>query len=151
MRTSLRRTRTSSPPAEPAPTADAIDGFATLDEALTLDELLRHDEPEAFAADEEAVQEVAEQTAYGAVLLEDLIRRQLRLGIRVAAVFVVVLFALPLLNLFLPDLVALRVVGLPVSWLALSVLLYPLLWTLGAYFVATAKKYEDDFTELVRK
>src|SRR5262249_15525435 len=101
--------------------------------------------------EDETVQEVAEQTPYGEVLLDDLVRRELMLGVSVAAVFLVLLAALPVLNALAPSLVATLVFGLPLSWLTLAVLVYPLLWVLGAYFVTTAKKYEDDFTDLVRK
>lgn len=123
----------------PDPGLDALDG-----DALLADEL----EPLPF--EDEALLEIAEQTPYGEVLLEDLIRHQLTLGVSVAAVFLVILLGLPLMNVLFPELVAMRVLGLPMSWLALAVLVYPLVWVLAIYFVSTAKKYEDDFTELVR-
>ena len=125
------------------PLDDAV-ALEPLDEAAVLEEL------EALLPADEALQEIAEQTAYGAVLLEDLIRRQLMLAISVAAVFLVILFGLPLMNLGFPELVQMRVLGLPMSWLALAVLVYPFLWVLAVYFVSTSKKNEDEFTELVR-
>ena len=118
--------------------------FEPLDETAVLEEL------EALLPADEALQEIAEQTAYGAVLLEDLIRRQLTLAISVAAVFLVILFGLPLMNLGFPELAQMRVLGLPMSWLALAVLVYPFLWVLAVYFVSTSKKNEDEFTELVK-
>lgn len=108
-------------------------------------------ELDALQVLDETVQEIAEQTSYGEILLDELIRRQLALSLRVASVFLAILFALPLLNRFAPQLMAVRVLGLPLHWLVLAVLLYPLLWALGAYFVVTARKHEDEFTELVRK
>lgn len=131
--------------------ADDADSLAALDEAPTaLDEDdLALAELETLAEDG-ALQEVAEQTPYGEVLLDDLIRRQLRLGLSVAAAFLVALFGLPLMNLLFPELLAVRVLGLPVRWVALAVLVYPLLWVLAAYFVATSRKYEDEFTRLVK-
>jgi len=131
--------------AAPAIPIEEFDGFETLapDPAL---------EPfDVLYVEDEAVQEIAEQTTYGEILLQDLIRRQLALGLRVAGVFLVFLFALPLVNRLFPDLVGAHLLGLPLSWLVLAVLIYPMLWALGSYFVATARKYEDDFTELVRK
>jgi hypothetical protein len=120
------------------------------DEALEpLDEAVL-EELEALLPADEALQEIAEQTAYGEVLLEDLIRRQLMLAISVAAVFVAILFGLPLMNLVFPELVQMRVLGLPMSWLALAVLVYPFLWLLAVYFVSTSRKNEDEFTELVK-
>jgi hypothetical protein len=121
-----------------------------LDEPEPLDEEDAPGELDLFNADDEALQEIAEQTPYGEVLLEDLIRRQLTLALGVAAVFLVLLFGMPLMNLLFPELVAVRMLGLPMSWLALAVLIYPLLWALGAYYVSTSRKYEDEFTKLVK-
>src|SRR5207248_5589057 len=56
----------------------------------------------------------------GEVLLQDLVRRQLRLGLSVAAVFLVILFGLPLMNLLFPELMQMHVLGLPMAWLALA-------------------------------
>ena len=105
---------------------------------------------EALQPEDDALQEVAEQTPYGEILLEDLIRRQRRLAMSVAAAFLVILFGLPLMNLLFPELVQMRVLGLPMSWLALAVLVYPIVWTLAVYYVVTSRKYEDEFTKLVR-
>ena len=128
---------------EPPVPAEGLDGLELLDDAAVLEE-------PSFHPDEDALQEIAEQTPYGEILLEDLIRRQLRLAVSVAAVFLVVLFGLPLMSLLFPDLVTVRVLGLPMSWLALAVLIYPFLWTLAVYFVSTSRKYEDEFTEIVK-
>ena len=97
-----------------------------------------------------AVQEIAEQTTYGEILLEDLIRRQLVLSLNVAAVFLAILFGLPLLNLFFPQIVATPIFGVPLGWVTLAVLIFPTLWALAAYFVSTSKKYEDDFATLIK-
>ena len=40
--------------------------------------------------------------------------------------------------------------GLPFSWLILAVAIYPILWLLAYYYVATSRKYEREFDELVR-
>lgn len=118
-------------------------------EPMTVEDALA--ELDALQALDETVQEIAEQTSYGEILLDELIRRQLALSLRVASLFLVVLFTLPLLNRFAPQLMAVHVLGLPLHWLVLAALVYPMLWALGAYFVVTAKKHEDEFTELVRK
>src|SRR5690348_11334883 len=65
-----------------------------------IDELL------ADRAADETLQEIAEQTTYGEILLQDLIRQQFRLGLRVALTFLAILLGLPLFNLFLPDFAA---------------------------------------------
>ena len=108
------------------------------------------DELGALPQDDEALQEIAEQTPYGEILLEDLMRRQLRLGVSVAAVFLIILLGLPLMNLGFPGLVQMHVLGLPMAWLGLAMLIYPFVWVLAWYFVVTSRKYEDEFTELVK-
>ena len=67
-----------------------------------------------------------------------------------AAVFLVVLFGLPLMNLLFPELVRMQVFGLPMAWLALGALIYPFVWTLALYYVGTSRKYDDEFTRLVK-
>lgn len=96
------------------------------------------------------LQEVAEQTVYGEVMLDDLIRRQLALALSVASAFLLLLFGLPLFNLLFPELSGLPLFGLSLSWLLLAVLIYPILWLLAYYFVTTSQKFEDEFIELVR-
>jgi uncharacterized membrane protein (DUF485 family) len=112
------------------------------DELAELDDLL--------ADDDLAIQEVAEQTTYGEIVLDDLIRRQIMLAVSVASAFLLLLFGLPIFNLLFPSLVAVPVFGLPLNWLLLAVLIYPILWALAYYFVTTARKFEDEFIELVR-
>ncbi len=103
-----------------------------------------------LGSDQEALQEVAEQTLYGEIFLTDLISRQLTLSLAVAATFLTTLFAIPLFNYFLPTVATITVLGFTVSWLFVGVLIYPLIWGLAYYFVGTCKKYEDDFTRLVK-
>jgi hypothetical protein len=115
---------------------------ADVDELSELDALLvENDHP---------IQEVVEQTTYGEVVLDDLIRQQLTLSLSVAAVFLLLLFGLPIFNLVFPALAALPVFGLPLTWLLLSVLIYPILWLLAHYFTTTAQKFEDEFADLMR-
>ncbi len=102
------------------------------------------------AGDQESLQEVAEQTAYGEIFLSDLVSRQLTLSVAVAATFLATLFAIPLFNYFLPAVATVHVFGLTVSWLLLGVFIYPLIWGLAYYFVGTSKKYEDDFIHLFK-
>lgn len=96
------------------------------------------------------LQEVAEQSSYGELLLADLIRRQRRLALSVTGVFLVLLLGLPLVNLLLPTVAALPVFGLPLTWVLLAILIYPLLWLLGWYFSTTARALEDEFVAYAR-
>jgi len=132
------------PAAAPGVLDGADGGLDPLDDELPLEAL------EALLPDEQSLQEVAEQTPYGEILLQDLIRRQLRLAVSVAAVFLIVLFGLPLMNLLFPELMHMQLLGLPLAWLALAALMYPFIWALALYYVATSKKYDDEFTHLVK-
>jgi hypothetical protein len=136
--------------ASPASSADNPTYF-NLDE-LELDEDGLDSEAAllGFDENEETLKEVAEQTTYGAVFLNDLIKRQRALSLSVAIVFLVIVFSLPLLSFLLPSLVAFEIFGFDVSWLVLSILIYPVIWLLAFYFVSTADKYEEDFTKLVK-
>src|SRR6266516_2480707 len=99
---SRARAQSAGRPEGWAPLADAvgIDSLPFVPEAPADDPSF--DELGALPQDDEALQEIAEQTPYGEILLEDLIRRQLRLGVSVAAVFLIILLGLPLMYLGFP-------------------------------------------------
>ncbi len=99
--------------------------------------------------DEKTLDEVAEQTTYGAIFLNELIKRQRALSLSVAFVFLVFIFSFPLISFLGPELVNIQIFGLPVTWLLLGVLVYPLVWFLAFFFVSTSDKYEEEFTQLV--
>ena len=77
-------------------------------------------------------------------LARRMVRRQSRLSLRIAAVFVLVLVALPLVNLLLPDLAGARVGGFTLSWLLLAVLFYPFTVLLSALFVKGSDQIEAE-------
>ena len=77
-----------------------------------------------------------------AALARDLMRRQSRLGLRIAAVFVLILVGLPLLNLYVPDVMATPVGGFSLTWLLLAVLFYPVTWLLSWIFVRGSDRIE---------
>ena len=77
-------------------------------------------------------------------------RRQARLGLRIAAVFVLILVGLPLLNLVLPDAMAARVGGFSLTWLLLAVLFYPVTWLLSWLFVRGSDRAEDEIVAEMR-
>lgn len=67
--------------------------------------------------------------------LRMLMRRQLRLSVGCAAAFLVVLLGLPLLNYWMPDLMAHRVGGFTLTWLVLGVLFFPFVWAIAYVFI----------------
>lgn len=94
--------------------------------------------------------EIDEQTIVGDVYMRSLVRLQLRLAVGVCLIFAVLLGGLPLLMALEPGLASGDLLGVPVPWLLLGVLVYPAL-VLGAWFyVRQAERNERDFADLVQ-
>jgi len=93
--------------------------------------------------------ELAEQSGVGEALVRGLMRTQLSLALRLAAVVAVGLGGLPLLFAAAPSLAAVRPFGLALPWLLLGVLAYPFLFIVGAAYVSLAERTEAEFAELV--
>ena len=93
--------------------------------------------------------EVAEQTQVGDALVRGLVRTQLGLALRLAAVVITVVVALVLVNAAVPDLAALTVFGIRLNWLILGGLLYPLLYGVGRLYVRLAEQGERDSVRVV--
>ena len=72
-------------------------------------------------------------------------RRQAGLSLRVAAVFLVLILGLPLVNQYLPDVASYAILGFPASWLFLGVLFYPITVFLSIYFVRKSDRIEAEF------
>ncbi|MBX3733590.1 MAG: DUF485 domain-containing protein [Verrucomicrobiae bacterium] len=75
--------------------------------------------------------------------LRTLMRRQLRLSVACALTFLGALLGLPLLNYFLPDLMATRVGGFTLTWLILGVLFFPFVWLIAWLFIRRSIALED--------
>jgi low affinity Fe/Cu permease len=71
-------------------------------------------------------------------------RRQASLSLRVASVFAVLLFGLPLVNLYWPALANRSFFGFTVTWLFLGVLFYPITILLSFYFVQNSDRIETE-------
>jgi uncharacterized membrane protein (DUF485 family) len=76
--------------------------------------------------------------------LRSLMKRQLKLSISCAGAFLVLLFGLPLLNYFAPELMARRVGGFTLSWLVLGVLFFPYVWIIAKFFITRSMALEND-------
>jgi uncharacterized membrane protein (DUF485 family) len=74
-------------------------------------------------------------------------RRQATLSVRVALVFVVLIFGLPLVNYFLPNVANANVFGFTASWLFLGILFFPITWLLSAYFVKSSDRIEVECSD----
>lgn len=93
--------------------------------------------------------EVQEQTQVGDALVRGLVRAQLGLALRLAAVVVGAVVAIALLNATAPELAALTLFGIRLNWLILAVLVYPLLYGVGRLYVRLADQSERDFVRVI--
>ncbi|MGH3349003.1 MAG: hypothetical protein ACRDO4_18640 [Nocardioides sp.] len=93
--------------------------------------------------------EIDAGTEVGEVYMRSLLREQRRLAIRVLAVLATTVAGLPLLFSAWPPLADQRLLGVPVAWVLLGVLVYPWLLFLGWRFLRRAEQNEADFEELV--
>lgn len=75
--------------------------------------------------------------------LHSLMRRQLQLSIACAAMFLIALLGLPLLNYYLPELMARRVFGFTLTWFILGVLFFPLVWVIAYAFIRRSIALEE--------
>jgi hypothetical protein len=78
-----------------------------------------------------------------------LLREQLRLAVGTLGTLAVTVGLLPLLFHLAPALGTLHVLGLPLGWLLLGVLVYPLLVLLGWVYVRRAERNERHFADLM--
>ncbi|MEJ2863280.1 hypothetical protein [Actinomycetospora flava] len=95
------------------------------------------------------VAEIEQQTETGELLLRNLLRAQLALGLRLGLVAVFVLGALPVLFLVLPRLGSFEVAGVSLPWLVLGLAPYPFMLLLAWLYVRTAEHNELDFADNV--
>jgi len=70
-------------------------------------------------------------------------RRQLRLSVACVAAFLSVLFGVPLLNYFFPELMARRVFGFTLTWMVLGVGFFPAVWGIAWIFIRQSIALED--------
>ncbi len=71
-------------------------------------------------------------------------KRQASLSLRVALIFVILVFGLPLFNYYLPELANTNIMGFSATWLFLGVLFFPITWVLSAYFIKQSDKIESE-------
>jgi hypothetical protein len=97
------------------------------------------------------LRDLEEQTPVGNVLLEALMRRQLRLSLGVAAAFAVLLGGQPLVAWLRPGYADVKVLGIPLPWMVLAGLAFPAMVLLGLFYVRRAEAIDEEFSELLRR
>jgi len=93
--------------------------------------------------------DIDEQTLVGEVYMRSLLRSQLRNAAVVLAFILVCLASLPAIFAALPATAHFRLLGLPLPWLVLGVMVYPVLLAASAWYVRAAERTERDFADLV--
>ncbi|WP_027942410.1 hypothetical protein [Amycolatopsis taiwanensis] len=93
--------------------------------------------------------ELEEQTSWGEALIKDLVKRQLRTAVLLGLVMLVLLGSLPLAFYFSPTFAQLKVIGIPLAWLLLGVLPFPLLLVAGLVHNRLAEAHEREFVDLI--
>ncbi len=93
--------------------------------------------------------ELHEQTDVGDALVRGLVRAQLGLAVRLAALVMGGAVALALSDSVFPALSDLSPFGVRPNWLILGVLIYPLLYGLGRLYIRLAEQGERDFIRIV--
>jgi hypothetical protein len=96
-----------------------------------------------------AAQELEEQTGLGEVYLSALLRAQLRLSVAILLGIAVVVLGLPVLLILLPDIQGWQVGPIPLPWLAIGVLIYPIVFLAARIYVAQAERIEREFSDLM--
>jgi len=93
--------------------------------------------------------EAAEESDAGQVFVRSLIRSQLRLGVVVAAGFLLILAAFPLMLGLVPGLAESTIVGLPFDWVLLGAGIYPVVGLSAWLYIRTAARNESRYRDLV--
>ncbi|QCQ89965.1 hypothetical protein [Rhodococcus sp. SGAir0479] len=93
--------------------------------------------------------EVQEQTEVGDAMIRGLVRAQLSLAVRVAAVVALLFGAIPLLLIAFPSVADVAVLGVRMPWLLAGGLAVPVLVAAGWFYIRAAERNEQDFTDLV--
>ena len=93
--------------------------------------------------------DIDEETRLGGVYLGSLLREQMWLALRIVAVLTVTICSLPLVFHLVPGLTDVDLLGMPLSWLLLGIVVYPVLVLLGWRYVHRAERNERDFADLM--
>ena len=93
--------------------------------------------------------ELEEQTSWGEALIKDLVKRELRTAVALGLLVLVVLGALPLAFFLSPSFAGVHVIGVPLAWLLLGVLPFPLVLVVGLTYNRLAEVHERDFVDMI--
>jgi hypothetical protein len=90
-----------------------------------------------------------EQSSLGEVYMSGLMAAQLRLALQVLAFGAVGLGGLPLLFVLVPATRDLDIARVPIAWLVLAVVVYPVALVVARFYVRSSERIEEEFTKVV--
>lgn len=96
-------------------------------------------------------EEIAGESRLGATYVSSLIRAQLLLALAVLGMGGLTLGALPLLFALVPPARSLSVLGLPVAWIILGPLVYPVVVVTASWYTRAGERLEAEFSDLVSR
>jgi hypothetical protein len=95
--------------------------------------------------------DIDEQTSLGESYMRSLIRTQLRLAMAMLAVVIVPLATLPVVFSLDAGIGELTVGSVPLPWLLLGIVVYPLLVVVGWRYVRQSERNEAEFERIVNR
>ncbi|MFD7613680.1 hypothetical protein [Streptomyces sp. NPDC059828] len=93
--------------------------------------------------------EISEQTPIGGVYVRSLMRSQLRAALAALGTLALLVGTLPLLFALPTEVLGFLPSPLPFVWVALGVVVYPVMWGVARWYVRRAERNERDFAGLV--
>ncbi|MEC3980392.1 hypothetical protein [Amycolatopsis sp. H20-H5] len=106
-------------------------------------------DPRQAASTLRARVELEEQTSWGELLITNLVKAQLRTGLLLAGLVILLLGSLPALFYLLPGFAHFAIIGIPLPWLLLGVAPFPLLFGVGLWYNRLAERHERDFVDMI--
>ncbi|MCW2538413.1 MAG: hypothetical protein JWN95_138 [Frankiales bacterium] len=98
-----------------------------------------------------ATVEIVEQARIDDIQVTSLIKAQFRLALQMVASLVVGLGGLPLMFALVPATRTYRILQVPLPWLLLGFVVYPLTYLAGRLYVNRAERVEDAFSEYIAR
>jgi hypothetical protein len=106
-------------------------------------------DPRQSASTLRARVELEEQTSWGELLITGLVKEQLKTSLLLAGVVVLVLVPLPALFYLVSSFSSLKLIGVPLPWLILGVVPFPLLFAVGLWYNRLAERHERAFVDMI--
>lgn len=96
-------------------------------------------------------EEITGDSRLGATYVSSLIRAQLQLTLGVIAAGLMTLGALPLIFALVPPVRSLSVLGVPLAWPVLGVVVYPVIVLVARWYTRAGERLEAEFNDLVSR